>query len=171
MLHVLHKALYEIYTHPRRLLEKSCGETRWVCHEKNFENLLLHYKISFTRHPNGVQRSPDFSAGGYSIELKSTMSNRIFLNDSFFVEDHIYVISTKNSSIVAFGEDICTDKERNSYEQYKKSMTLFKQQFKGVGRLSLYPRSATQYCIKNLDREDLWEMVKLKLKVNGKSFK
>jgi hypothetical protein len=168
---MLYKALYEIYSNPLRLLEKTCSGTRWVCHEKNFENLLLQYKTTFTRHPNGIQRSPDFSAEGYSIELKSTTSNRIFLNDTFFVEDCIYVISTTNNSIIGLGQDICTEKEKLSYEQYKKSLALFKQQFKGVDRLSLYPRSGTQYCIKDLNREDLWEKVKLKLKVNSRSFK
>jgi hypothetical protein len=94
----------------------------------------------------------------YSIELKSTKGNRIFLNDSFFVDSRLYIISRKEQSIVSFGRDLYTEEEKKRYLEYEATLRRFREQFRGGDRLYLYPRSATQYLLK-VDRERLWRKV------------
>ena len=117
--------------------------------------------MCYKRHPNGTHQSPDFEVTAdknYSIELKSTKGNRIFLNDSFFVDSRLYIISRKEESIISFGRDLYTTEEKSRYLEYEAELKKLREKYRGGDRLYLYPRSATQYILK-VDREKLWRRV------------
>ena len=115
--------------------------------------------MCYKRHPNGTHQSPDFEVDKkYSVELKSTKGNRIFLNDSFFVDSRLYIISRKEESIISFGRDLYTTEEKSRYLEYEAELKKLREKYRGGDRLYLYPRSATQYTLK-VDREKLWRRV------------
>lgn len=151
------RALEYVYRYP------ACLAGGGDVHEKSFERVLKQFGVGYRRHPNGRQAFPDFWCASVGVELKSTQGSRIFLNDSFFVDDHLYVISCKKTSVIAFGEDLYTPREKEVYEIYKQQLTELKHRFPTVDRLVLYPRSANQYAISGLRREELWEKVIRKL--------
>jgi len=124
---------------------------------------LIQFGIDHIRHPNGSQAFPDFRVSRIGVELKSTSTQTIFLNDSFFVDDHIYLISTRKTSLLSFGKDLYTDQEKEVYLEYRERLASLKKQCKGVGGLSLYPRSANRYNTAHLDRDELWRKVKMNL--------
>jgi hypothetical protein len=160
---VLKNLLTEIYENPD-VLSGSGSD-----HEEMFEKLLKARGIDYVRHPKGTQQSPDFIVfDRWSIELKSTRTDRIFLNDGFFVDDYIYIISrTKKSmrdSIIALGRDVYTKEERVVLTEFRDDLDRLKKKYKldPSFNLSLYPRAANTYGL-NLDRAMLFNRIKTEL--------
>lgn len=132
-------------------------------HEKSFEELLRVYGVDYIRHPFGQRRTPDFSVGGRAIELKSCLSDRVFLNDSFFRDDYLYIFSVAETSVIAMGRDLYSPEELQKYECYHRELLELRRKYAEQGRLRLYPRSATQFSIGKLDRDELFRKVKNEL--------
>jgi hypothetical protein len=162
---VLKRLLEDIYENPDLLLGSGSA------HEEMFEKLVKERGIDYARHPNGTQQSPDFVLfGRWSIELKSTKSDRIVLNDGFFVDDVIYIISrtTKKGrdSIIALGRDVYQKEEKEMLIRYREQLETIKKEYKDLPKafnLTLYPRSANQFRLKELDRVRLFDLLKTEL--------
>lgn len=162
---VLKKLLEDIYENPDLLLGSGSE------HEEMFEKLVKERGIDYVRHPNGTQQSPDFVLfGRWSIELKSTKSDRIVLNDGFFVDDVIYIISrmTKKgrASIIALGRDVYQKEEKDVLMRYREQLEMIKKEYNNLPKsfnLTLYPRSANQFRLNGLDRVRLFDLLKTEL--------
>lgn len=129
-------------------------------HEKSFEELLQRHELSYVRHPLGKRRTPDFSVLGIPVELKSSKSSRVFLNDSYFSDDYLYVMTAQGKSIISFGKDLCSEEEKDFYKRYVCELKEFRKRIVSTDRLVLFPRSATQFSVAKLDREELFQKVK-----------
>jgi hypothetical protein len=153
------KFLQEIYDNPY-LLPGSGTE-----HEEIFEKLLKERGIPYVRNPNGTQQSPDFILfHKWLVELKSTKSDHIMLNDGFFDDDVIYIISrTKKSqidSIIALGKDVYIDDEKEALTRFRADIRRLRKVYKDVRNLFLYPRAANRYNLNSLDRVLLFDALK-----------
>jgi len=118
------------------VIEKSTFNNTFELVVKNLllRNGFLDYKCDYNKHkigkyfkyhPNGTQRAPDFEillcVDGIvqvkiPIEVKSSKSKRIFLNDGWFKPEYIYIISCIPSKkgrrvIIAMGNDIASREE------------------------------------------------------------
>ena len=119
--------------------------------------------------PNGSQQSPDFKfvlvkenkiQEEQSVDLKHSLGNTIVLNDGWFEEGIIYVITyTKNKTTNTFlglGERIPTQEEKNKMEQIKKiKKELNMVADKNVGNLHTYIRFANRYGCERFTEEFL----------------
>jgi hypothetical protein len=151
--------LNHIFLHPGKLVVGRGGES----HEKSFEELLRVYGVDYTRHPFGQRRTPDFSVGGRAVELKSCISDRVFLNDSFFRDDYLYILSAADTSVIAMGRDLYSPLELEKYECYHRELLELRRKYSSYERLRLYPRSATQFSVRGINRFDLFRKVKNEL--------
>jgi hypothetical protein len=97
--------------------------------EANFTKILDDYTINWDYQPNGTQKSPDFNIiyknTHYPVELKASRNKHIMLNDHWFKDNHIYVLSPRlynkkdkiesmddiNNTIVALGRYIPSKEE------------------------------------------------------------
>ena len=109
--------------------------------------------------PNGSQQSPDFKFVSVkenkvqeeqSVDLKHSLGKTIVLNDGWFEEGIIYVITyTKNKTTNTFlglGERIPTQEEKTKMEQIKRiKKELNMVADKNVGNLHTYIRFANRY--------------------------
>jgi len=160
---VLKRLLEDIYENPDLLLGSGSA------HEEMFEKLVKERGIDYVRHPNGAQQSPDFVLfGRWPIELKSTTQGCIFLNDGFFVDDVIYIISrtTKKGrdSIIALGRDVYQKEEKEILMRYREQLDILKKEYKDRSKsLKLYARSANKYSLNELDRVRLFHLLKTEL--------
>ncbi len=151
--------LNHIFRHPEKLVVGRGGDS----HEKSFEELLKRYEVDYTRHPFGQRRTPDFSVTGVKVELKSCRGERVFLNDTFFREDYLYILSAAETSVIAMGRDLYSPAELEKYECYHQELLELRRKYTSNSRLRLYPRSATQFSIRELDRTRLYQKVKNEL--------
>ena len=132
--------------------------------EANFARYLNEYEIEHHYQPHGSQKSPDFWLFDKSkntkleVELKSSKSNSISLNDHWFQRTYIYVISCK-SSVVALGQHIPTDDEHQKMSELKEIIKKLNEQYRTdkslSGDLYVTMRCANSYktgtMIKNKD--------------------
>ena len=110
--------------------------------------------------PNGTQRSPDFSVGYYKdgikvsevlFDLKSTSSKKIYLNDGWFEEDIVYMITyrikKKDFCLISFGKYIPTPVEIEAKNKIDKIKKQFNTEFNTIENFHIYFRFANTYNI------------------------
>ena len=119
--------------------------------------------------PNGSQQSPDFKfvtindnkiTQEISVDLKHSCDKTIKLNDGWFEEGIIYVITytmkEKTSTFLGLGERIPTEAEKAKMEQIKKiKKELNSVQDKNVENLHTYIRFANSYGCERFTEEFL----------------
>lgn len=108
---------------------------------------------------NGTQKTPDFrllfiedniSKLNIDVELKSSKKNRICLNDGWFTDDILYIISfiykKEKKCLISFGVDIPTEKDKEIFNRIslcKRELNV-KEQNNG-DYLSIFHRFANTY--------------------------
>lgn len=117
---------------------------------------------------NGTQQSIDFEAylvlkGEKKInimfDLKYTTSKVFFLNDGWFIDNVVYIVSwvdkvsvegqrkkeEKPKTLIAFGQDIPSEEENEKIRILIEFKKKYNSENKGVGNLHIYLRSANTY--------------------------
>lgn len=117
---------------------------------------------------NGTQRSIDFQlyrlvdgkrkGREINFDLKHTKNDTFFLNDGWFHENVIYVISwmrkisearkrkiIEPATFIALGQDIPTQEEINLYQELCEIKKKYNTDYKGVGSFHCYLRFANTY--------------------------
>jgi hypothetical protein len=116
---------------------------------------------------NGSQKSIDFRlvqhdgtkiVGSADFDLKHTVSDVFFLNDGWFHENVIYVVSwmrktsearkkrvTEPATFIGLGQDIPTKEETALMEELLAIKKKYNTEFKGCGSLCTYIRFANRY--------------------------
>lgn len=139
-----------------------------ILHQHNIktiptDNKIIPHKRYYIQHINGSQKTPDLTIisfdednhpyGRIDIELKSSKTNRIMMNDGFFKSSTIYIIkyvyNKKPSTMIAFGSDIPTEQEISMYNQVRDDLKSLRFKYKDVGtnNFGIYPRLANFYQI------------------------
>jgi hypothetical protein len=129
----------------------------------------LYYKYQ----PNGSQKHPDFLLGevrdgtwtqGVMFDLKHSNSENIFLNDGWFIENTIYIISyncnrkNKTATVcISLGKHIPTEEETTAYNEIKKKIREINDTYKKIGSLRCYVRKANQYSMTRFTTEYMTE--------------
>jgi hypothetical protein len=116
---------------------------------------------------NGTQRSIDFQAYDWStgtkrrtvnFDLKHTKTDTFFLNDGWFHENIVYVVSwmrklseprkkkvVEPATFIAFGEHIPTEEEAALYTELCEIKKKYNTDYKGSGSFHCYLRFANTY--------------------------
>jgi hypothetical protein len=116
---------------------------------------------------NGTQRSIDFQAydwvdgakrSSLNFDLKHTKTNTFFLNDGWFHENIVYVVSwmrktsaprkkkvVEAATFIALGQEIPTDEEVKLYEELCAIKKKYNTDYKGAGSFHCYLRFANTY--------------------------
>lgn len=116
---------------------------------------------------NGTQRSIDFQAydwvdgmkrGIVNFDLKHTKTETFFLNDGWFHENIVYVISwmrktsaprkkkvVEAATFIALGQEIPTEEEVTLYEELCAIKKKYNTDYKGAGSFHCYLRFANTY--------------------------
>lgn len=108
---------------------------------------------------NGTQRSIDFQAfvwedgekgKAINFDLKHTKSKTFFLNDGWFHENVIYIISWMRTSsepaiFIGLGQDIPTEEEIALYQEICQIKKKFNTEYKGSSSFHCYIRFANRY--------------------------
>jgi len=104
--------------------------------------------------PNGTQKSPDFNIlkfkkgtieSSLDIDLKHSSSTKVVLNDGWFHENVLYILSYNKGNIIGLGQDIPTESEKkkmNEIQQIKKELNIKNNR---IDNLLIYFRFANQY--------------------------
>lgn len=108
--------------------------------------------------PNGTQRSPDFTILYYQdgtlnvicdIDMKQSNTEKIVLNDGWFIKNTIYILSYKSHGqdniVIGLGQDIPSVKEQEKWEQILKIKKELNSGDKQVDSLNVYFRFANHY--------------------------
>jgi len=108
--------------------------------------------------PNGTQRTPDFTIyvcvssiikWSIDIDMKQSNTEKIVLNDGWFNNKTIYILSYKskkqNCVAIGLGQDIPTVLEREKWEQLLKIKKELNSGEKVIDSLHIYFRFANQY--------------------------
>ena len=116
---------------------------------------------------NGTQRSIDFQAYDWlsgtkrksvNFDLKHTKTDTFFLNDGWFHENIIYIVSwmrkiseprkkkvTESATFIALGQNIPTEEEANLYNELCEIKKKYNTDYKGSGSFHCYLRFANTY--------------------------
>jgi hypothetical protein len=124
--------------------------------EINFAELLDSHKIAYAFQPNGTQRAPDFtlSESKLDIDLKHTKGMSLMLNDGWFLEETLYVISYhKDRVFIGLGRDISSPEEREAVEELFRLRKELNVKYKGVDCLGVTFRFANSYHCRRFDDE------------------
>jgi len=150
-------------------------------HEACFADVLEQHNIIYTTslpstldngfyyiyQVNGSQRSIDFQAfeiNNHSkihlinFDLKHTTSDVIVLNDGWFLNDIVYILSwmrkisaprkkkvTEPETFIGIGQDIPTDEENEAYNSLCDIKKEINAKYKGIGHFQAYMRFANRY--------------------------
>jgi hypothetical protein len=116
---------------------------------------------------NGTQRSVDFQAFHFvegtkrkivNFDLKHTKTDIFFLNDGWFHENIVYVVSwmrklseprkkkvVEPATFIALGQNIPTEEEANLYNELCEIKKKYNTDYKGLGSFHCYIRFANTY--------------------------
>jgi len=129
--------------------------------------------------PNGTQQSIDFQIfevdGGHvkkvDIDLKHAKGMSFYLNDGWFEDDVIYIVSytskKKDCVYIGLGKDTPSDEERELMSEIVSMKKRWNSNNKKVGSLRPYLRFANQYSCATFTPEftkEKWESVEQFLK-------
>lgn len=117
---------------------------------------------------NGTQASIDFQLlnvvdheikNQVSIDLKHSTGDKIMLNDGWFHENIVYVVTYKFKkqlrTLVALGQNVPTAEENKNMADFKAVIAELRKKYKEMNKnssLTLYPRSANQYSCRRFDQ-------------------
>jgi hypothetical protein len=152
--------------------------------EINFYLLIEQFDlIKYTKYqPNGSQKTPDFNISyndfNIDIELKSSnSSNRIILNDGFFIDNYIYIITIKSGTYICMGKDIYKEYEKEIINKLKIIKDDINMNYRNNSNLYITCRFANSYKIDHIDNNicidnvinyiNKQSIIKLKLKLNN----
>ena len=98
------------------------------------------------------------------FDLKHSNSERIFLNDGWFIENTIYIISyncnkkNKTATVcISLGKYIPTEEETATYNEISKKIREINDTYKKIGSLCCYVRKANQYIMTRFTTEYIAE--------------
>jgi hypothetical protein len=148
-----------------------------LCFAKLLENYEFEYTdtiptkdgLYYIYQVNGTQKSIDFEAfitlngekqKAIQFDLKNTTKSVFFLNDGWFHEDVVYVVSwvkkiaiegqkrkkeDKPETFIGFGQHIPSEEETALYNEMCELKKKYNTDNKGIGNLQIYLRSANRY--------------------------
>lgn len=143
----------------------------YLLENKSFEYIPKNVRpsvdgIYYVYQPHGSQRSPDFTLFYYEsgetlwsvdIDMKQSKTDNIVLNDGWFNQDTIYILSYRaekqDKVVVGLGQDIPSLQEKDMWEQILKKKKELNSGVKIVGNLNICFRCANRYNCKHFNKE------------------